>query len=196
MHIEENSFSVKGLKASFNKKANINKIYEKIQKKYSLREVTIYAFVGYYKFKKNTLLICFSNQKIFIDDEKGKVSFSGVYTYKNILEIRYTSHPKNDLKSYVELITENYNSFKIKGVSEEEFRRIKEVFSRQKEIYLKSFLEKINADEKNYDLIDENFSYSVVSNFVRKNEGFSNKNDLDIENNLSRVHISEPTRRS
>lgn len=189
MYSHENSFNVKDLRVSFNKKANINKIYEKIQKKYSLREITIYAFVGYHKTKKNTLLICFSNQKIFIDDEKSKVPFSGVYTYRDIKEIKYypNPNPKNELKSYIELITENYNTFRIKGISRHEFKKIRDVFHSQKEIYLKSFLEKISLDEKKFELIDENFSYSAISNSVKNNETLENSASSQVIKEVEKI---------
>lgn len=170
MILENNNFNVKSLRVPFNKKANLNKIYEKIQKKYSLREFTIYAFVGYYRHKKNTLLICFSNQKIFIGDEKDKVNFCGVYTYKDIRSLNFVHNDKNDFASYIEIETENYKTFKIKGVGKEEFKKIKDIFKHQKEIYVKSFLEKVSNEEKKYDLIDENFSYSSLSSMIKKDE--------------------------
>lgn len=200
MYTQENSFNVKDLRVSFNKKANISKIYEKIQKKYSLREITIHAFVGYHKFKKNTLLVCFSNQKIFIDDEKSKVFFSGVYTYRDIKEIKYHWNEKNELKSYIEFITENYNTFKIKGISKREFNKILEVFDKQKEIYVKSFLEKISSDEKKFELIDETFSYSSVSNFLKNNKNpennTNNEERKDLENMILDKNLNNPVQDS
>ncbi|MDE7112203.1 MAG: hypothetical protein K2N92_01240, partial [Malacoplasma sp.] len=166
------------------KRANLNKIYEKIKKKYSLREFTIYAFVGYYKHKRNTLLVCFSNQKIFIGDEKDKVSFCGVYTYKDIRSLNFVPNDKNHFNSYIEIETENYKIFKIKGVGKEEFRKIKEIFKNQKEIYMKAFLEKVTTEEKKYDLVDENFSYSSVSSMIKKDEEkMMNENFIEFDKN-------------
>ncbi|MDE6563049.1 MAG: hypothetical protein K2J98_02070, partial [Malacoplasma sp.] len=116
------------------------------------------------------MLVCFSNQKIFIGDEKDKVSFCGVYTYKDIRSLNFVPNDKNHFNSYIEIETENYKIFKIKGVGKEEFRKIKEIFKNQKEIYMKAFLEKVTTEEKKYDLVDENFSYSSVSSMIKKDE--------------------------
>ena len=168
-----NAFNVRTLRVHFNKRANLDKIYEKIQKKYSLKERTLYAFVGFYKFKWNTLLICFSNQKVFIDDEHDKISFTGVYTYKEIKEFAYVENKKKSLKSYIQITTDKYKTFKIKGISKSEFTKIDEVFKAQKKFYISSFMEKLqnqNIDRNEFDLINENYSYSSISNNLKRNE--------------------------
>lgn len=168
---EFNTFNVRTLRVHFNKRANIDKIYEKIQKKYSLRERTLYAFVGFYKFKWNTLLICFSNQKVFIDDEKDKLNFTGVYTYKEIKVFKYVENKKQSLKSYIEITTDKHRTFRIKGISKSEFEKIINIFETQKKIYINSFLEKVsNTNQNGFDLINENYTYSSISNNLKRNE--------------------------
>ncbi|MCF0217480.1 MAG: hypothetical protein HUJ42_00335 [Malacoplasma sp.] len=166
MYSNQSSFNVKNLTASFNKTANINKIFEKIHHRYSLREVTVYAFVGYYKNKKNTILFCFSNQKIFIDDEKNKIWFCGAYTYKDIKSLTFVPNQKAPQKSYLEIETDNHKTFKIKGVSHDEFKIIINVFKKQKEIYFKSFLGKVTNQENGFELIDETYTYSTLINSI------------------------------
>lgn len=140
--MNQSNFNIKTLKVFFNKKADINKIYEKIHKKFSLQEVNQYAFVGFYKNKKNVVLVVFSNEKVFIDDENEKVPYTGVYTYKEILKLNYTENSKNDLKSYIELRTSN-EIIKIKGISRQTFQEIVLNFNEQKDKYLKLFSEKM-----------------------------------------------------
>lgn len=140
--MNQTNFNIKTLKAYFNKKADINKIYEKIHKKFSLQEINQYAFVGFYKNKKNVVLVVFSNEKVFIDDENEKVPYTGVYTYKEILKLNYNENSKNDLKSYVELWTSN-EVIKIKGISRQTFQEIVKNFNEQKDKYLKLFPEKM-----------------------------------------------------
>lgn len=149
--MNQGNFNIKTLKVNFNKKVDINKIYEKIHRKFSLQEVNQYAFVGYYKHKRNVVLVVFSNEKVFIDDEKDKVPYSGVYTYKEILKLNYIENTKNELKSCLEMRTSS-EIIKIKGISRETFKEIVKNFNEQKDKYMKFFPEKMMAAmrENNY----------------------------------------------
>lgn len=152
--MNQKSFNLKSLKVSYNKKVDINHIYDKIHRKFSLQEIMQYAFVGYYKSKKNIVLVVLSNEKIFIDDEKDKVPYVGVYTYKEILKLNYQESLKNDLKSCIELKTAS-DVIKIKGVSRPIFQEIVKNFNEQKDKYMKFFPEKILTGMREQHITDD-----------------------------------------
>ena len=172
--MNQSNFNLRNLRAVYNKKVDINLIYEKIHRKFSLQEVTQYAFVGYYKSKKNVVLVVFSNEKVFIDDEKDKVPYTGVYTYKEILKLDYFESSKQDIKSYIEFITSS-ETIKIKGVSRPIFEEIVKCFNEQKDKYMKFFPEKMMSS------LRENKKYDDENNVV-ENEEFENLPEEATEN--------------
>lgn len=175
--MNQNSFNIKTLKVTYNKKVDINQIYSKIHKKFSLQEINQYAFVGYYKRKKNIVLVVFSNEKVFIDDENDKVPFSGVYTYKEIIKINFFENPKNVLKSYIEIRTKD-ETLKIKGINKPTFLEIVKNFNNQKDKYMKFFPEKIISgyrEEANNDLKKQDVN-SLLDEIEQSNH--DNKNIL------------------
>lgn len=147
--MNQSNFNLRNLRVAYNRKVDINLIYEKISRKFSLQENVQYAFVGYYKNKKNVILVVFTNEKVFIDDEKDKVPYSGVYTYKEIIKLNYTENSKHEFKSCLEFITSG-ESLKIRGVNRKVFEEIVKNFNEQKDRYIKFFPEKIMTSKEEF----------------------------------------------
>ncbi len=188
--MNNSSFNLRNLKATHNKKVDINLIYEKIHRKFSLQESTQYAFVGYYKSKKHVVLVVFSNEKVFIDDEKDKVPYIGVYTYKEILKLDYIENSKHDFKSCLELRTSS-EVIRIKGISRETFQEIVKTFNEQKDKYMKFFPEKIISNIRDTSYMNHrNNLYDEYDSTDDKDKNILNKDDL-VNNDLEKEFINE-----
>lgn len=133
-------YGIENLSLDFkvNKKIDIYAIFSNIKKKFVIGEQTLFLALGYYKFKSNIVLICLTNEKIFIDStDQNKLSFLNVYSYKEITGIIYNKSESFLKKSYVEFKTQRQKFFKLYGISQENFFYLQSVFNEQKDKYLK-----------------------------------------------------------
>ncbi|MBD5445718.1 MAG: hypothetical protein HDR31_00170 [Mycoplasma sp.] len=138
---EEMGFDIASLNSEdFNKKINLSTISSKILRKYSKEEITRYAVVCWYKRKRNAVIICLTNEKIFIESNKN-LSINGVYSYRDVVGFRYFSHKKQEHKSYC-LLSISGENYTLKGISKETFAVLDKIFENEREIFNNSKLGK------------------------------------------------------
>lgn len=133
-NIDNIYFDVTTLKADFNKRVNINDLYNQIQKKYSLNEITKYALVCYYKWKRNLVFISFTNEKVFIISNKYDLAVSGVYSYQEINGFSFIEGKK--INSFIFKTTSG--DFTFKNITKEIYNEFLDVFEREKTIFINS----------------------------------------------------------
>lgn len=134
MSIDNIFFDVSNLKVEFRKKVDLESIFRFIQKRYSVNEITKYALVGYYKWKRNVVLVSFTNEKVFIHSNKFDLPINGVYSYQDIKDIKFI----NDNKNNGIVIKTNDDHIIIKWVSRKTYEEMKVVYENEKTIFMNS----------------------------------------------------------
>lgn len=125
------SYDVTSLQPAFKKSVDIKRIYNFIEKKYSLNEVTQFGLVCYYKWKSNVVLITLTNEKIFIFSNKKDLEINGVYSYNDIEEFGFLEKKK---KTYLN-VTAKEKNFTLRSITKYDYDILCRVFQQQKEAF-------------------------------------------------------------
>lgn len=129
-------FDVSTLKVDFNKKVDINDLFKEIARKYSLNEITKYVVACYYKWKRNLVLISFTNEKVFVHSNKRDLPVCGVYSYKDILGFEFIENNKQN--EFLFKTTTEY--YRLKSITKQVFNEFTTVFENEKVIFMNSKL--------------------------------------------------------
>lgn len=167
MSIDNIFFDIATLKSEFNRKVNLLNLYDYIQRKYTLNEITKYALVCYYKKKKNVVLVSLTNEKIFIHSN-ANLNINGVYSYQDIKGFEFIENSKNN----VLIVNTSDFTFELKHISKRVFNEMLEIYEQEKTIFVNS---KIGQN------IIQSFSNFNSLNFVKMDE--ISKKQEDNENN-------------
>lgn len=170
MSIDNIFFDVATLKAEFNKKVNLLNLYDYIQRKYTLNEITKYALVCYYKKKRNVVLISLTNEKIFIHSN-ANLNINGIYSYQDIKGFNFIENTKNNIL----IVKTSEINFELKHISKQVYNEMFDIYEQEKTIFVNS---KIGQN------IIQSFSNFNSLNFVKMDE-FSKKEEekRNISNN-------------
>lgn len=186
------SYDVTSLQPTFKKRVDIKRIYNFIEKKYSLNEVTQFGLVCYYKWKSNVVLITLTNEKIFIFSNKKDLEINGVYSYNDIEEFGFLEKNK---KTYLN-VTAKEKNFTLRNITKYDYDILCKVFQQQKEAFnnskigkniISSFSTISSIDffkKRNFykdELIDESKDDST-ENINIDNNGVETKNESNNQN--------------
>ncbi|WP_412032291.1 PH domain-containing protein [Malacoplasma muris] len=150
-NIDNIYFDVTTLKADFNKRVNVNDLYSQIQKKYSLNEITKYALVCYYKWKKNLVFISFTNEKVFVTSNKYNLPVNGVYSYQDIFGFSFIEGKK--INSF--LFKTSNGDYLLKNITKNVYNEFLDVFEREKTIFINSKIgQNIMQSASNFNSLD------------------------------------------
>ncbi|KFB07736.1 hypothetical protein [Malacoplasma iowae] len=180
------SYDVTSLKPTFNKRVDIKRIYNFIEKKYSLNEVTQFGIVCYYKRKSNVVLITLTNEKIFIFSNRKDLEINGVYSYNDIEDFGFLEKKK---KTYLN-VTAKEKNFTLRNITKYDYDILCRVFQQQKEAFNNS---KIGKN------IISNFSTISSIDFFKKRNFYKDElidevqDNKDSENTNSESKIDNQT---